>query len=72
MEVRTSFGREDLFKQVSIWAISDLTRCFLKLQRAHAFLTAEEPTGMVFKIFSLSRCWQDEKGKCFGIYKAED
>lgn len=72
MEVGTSFGREDLFEQITLWAISDLMRCFLKLQSAHAFLTAEEPAGMVFKIFSLSRRWQDKEGKCFGIYKAED
>lgn len=55
MEVGTSFAGEDLSEQIPVLTILDIMRCFLKLQSAHAFPTAEEPAGAGFMIFSLSQ-----------------
>lgn len=52
-KISSSFARKELSEQVSILAISDLTRCFLRLQRAHMFLTAQEHNGSGPTMFSL-------------------
>jgi len=55
MEVYTSFAGEDLSEQISILAILDIIRCFLRLQIAHVFPTAEEPAGTGPTILALSQ-----------------